>query len=84
MGQNMRIQVLVRLKPGVLDVQGKAVESGLAYLGTNGVTDLRIGRLIEFEINESSIEAAKPKIEHMCEALLANPTIEDFEIRELQ
>ena len=78
----MKIQVLVRLKPGVLDVQGKAVEQGLHHLGFEGVHGVRVGKLIEFDVDESKAGEAKERVEEMCQKLIANPVIEDFEIKE--
>lgn len=77
----MKIQVLVRLKPGVLDVQGKAVENGLHSNGVLGITDVRIGRLIEMDIECENFDEAKKKASTLCEDLLANTIIENFEIR---
>ncbi len=77
----MKVQVLVRLKPGVLDVQGKAVERGLQENGYQDISDVRVGRLVEFQVQASSLEQARPKIEKICNDLLANPIIESFEIK---
>ncbi len=78
----MKVQVLVRLKAGVLDVQGKAVENGIASMGVDGSSHVRIGRLIEFDVKASTFEAAKGQVENLCKELLANPIIETFEIRQ--
>lgn len=77
----MRIQVLIRLKPGVLDVQGKAVEHGIRDLGFSDVGNVRVGRLIEFDVSAADIENAKQQVEEICKKLLANPIIETFEIK---
>lgn len=76
----MKIRVYVRLKPGVLDVQGKAVEHGLHSLGYSDVSEIRVGKLIELEVKAASLEEAKPRVEEMCKTLLANSVIENFEI----
>lgn len=76
----MKVRVYVRLKPGVLDVQGKAVEQGLHGLGYSEVAHVRVGKLIELEVDAASLDAAKPKVEEMCKTLLANTVIENFEI----
>jgi phosphoribosylformylglycinamidine synthase len=76
----MKIRVYIRLKPGVLDVQGKAVEQGLHSLGYADARDVRVGKLIEFEVDAKSLEQAKPKVEEMCKTLLANTVIESYEI----
>ena len=77
----MKLQVLVRLKPGVLDVQGKAVENGIRNLGFEHIDQVRIGKLVELNIEASSFEAARAKVEELCQKLLANPIIETYEIR---
>ncbi len=73
----MQVRVLVRLKPGVLDPQGRAVHHALEGLGFDGVEDVRIGRLIELHVAEGTDEAT---IRQMCEKLLANTVIESFTI----
>ena len=69
-----RKRVLVRPKEGILDPQGQTVERALPALGFEGVSDVRIGRLIELNVED---ESALPD---MCEKLLTNPLIEDYEI----
>ena len=66
--------MLVRPKEGILDPQGKAVERALPALGFEGVRDVRVGRLIELEVEDASV------LEELCEKLLANTLIEDFEV----
>lgn len=73
----MQVRVLVRLKPGVLDPQGRAVHHALEGLGFEGVDGVRIGRLIELDVAEGTDHAA---ITAMCEKLLANTVIENFTI----
>jgi phosphoribosylformylglycinamidine synthase PurS subunit len=70
----MKARVLIRPKEGILDPQGQAVERALPALGFEGVTHVRIGRLVELEVEDSS------RLEEMCERLLANPLIEDYEV----
>lgn len=72
----MRARVLIRPKEGILDPQGKAVERSLPALGFDGVSEVRIGRLVELETDDRDALPA------LCEQLLANPLIEDFEIVE--
>ena len=72
----MRARVLIRPKEGILDPQGKAVERALPALGFDGVSEVRIGRLVELETDDRDALPA------LCEQLLANPLIEDFEIVE--
>ena len=70
----MRARVLIRPKAGILDPQGQAVERALPALGFEGVANVHVGRLIELDIDDPS------QLEAMCEKLLANPLIEDYEI----
>ena len=69
-----RARVLIRPKQGILDPQGQAVERALPALGFQGVTDVRVGRLVELEVEDAV------GVEEMCERLLANPLIEDYEV----
>ena len=69
-----RRRVLVRPKAGILDPQGIAVERALPALGFAGVANVRVGRMIELDVEDES------QLESLCEKLLANPLIEDFEI----
>ena len=69
-----RARVLVRPKAGILDPQGVAVERALPALGFEGVANVHVGRLIELDIEDPS------QLPSMCEKLLANPLIEDYEI----
>ncbi|MCX6393567.1 MAG: phosphoribosylformylglycinamidine synthase subunit PurS [Solirubrobacterales bacterium] len=71
----MKVLVLIRPKQGILDPQGQTVERALPALGFEGVTDVRIGRLVELEVTDAS------KLDELCEQLLANTLIEDFEIQ---
>lgn len=73
----MQVRVLVRLKPGVLDPQGRAVHHALEGMGFAGVEDVRVGRLIELDVADSTDHAA---LTAMCEKLLANTVIESFTI----
>jgi phosphoribosylformylglycinamidine synthase len=72
----MRARVLIRPKAGILDPQGQAVERALPALGFTGVSAVHVGRLVELEIEDSA------QLPAMCERLLANPLIEDYEIIE--
>jgi phosphoribosylformylglycinamidine synthase subunit PurS len=71
-------RVLIRPKAGILDPQGEAVERALPALGFAGVSHVRVGRLIELECDDAS------QLQSMCERLLANPLIEDYEIQLLE
>ncbi len=70
----MRARVLVRPKAGILDPQGQAVERALPALGFTGVSNVHVGRLVELDVEDPA------QLPQMCEALLANPLIEDYEI----
>ena len=72
----MRARVLIRPKAGILDPQGVAVERALPALGFEGVSRVHVGRLVELDIEEPG------QLPAMCEKLLANPLIEDYEILE--
>jgi phosphoribosylformylglycinamidine synthase PurS subunit len=69
----LKVRVLVRPKTGILDPQGEAVRSALPALGFGGVKTVHVGRLIEMEVNTAK------DLDAMCERLLANPTIEEYE-----
>lgn len=73
----MKYRILVTLKPGVLDPQGKAIHHALEGLGFDGVDDVRAGKLIELEVADS---VGQVEIEEMCRKLLANTVIENFRI----
>jgi phosphoribosylformylglycinamidine synthase len=74
----VKATVHVFLKPGVLDVQGKAVESALHGLGWPGVGNVRIGRVIEFDVAAETKAAAEAQVKAMCDKLLANTVIEGY------
>ena len=76
----MKAKVEVFLKPGVLDVQGKAVENALHSLGWPGAANVRVGRVITFDIAAQSEAAGRSEVEAMCERLLANPVIESWQV----
>ena len=76
----MRARIHVKLKPGVLDPQGKAIGNALKGLGYAGVEEVRQGKLIELDLAESDPVRARDQIQAMCEELLANPVIEDYTI----
>ena len=74
----MRAKIFVRLKAGVLDPQGKAIENSLHSLGYGEVQDVRIGKYLELELDVPSREKAESRIREMCDRLLANPVVEDY------
>jgi phosphoribosylformylglycinamidine synthase len=70
----VKARVLIRPKAGILDPQGKAVERALPALGFDGMSEVRVGRLVELEADDPA------RLEALCERLLANPLVEDYEI----
>ena len=75
----MRVRVYVTLKREVLDPQGEAVRRALGSMGIDGLKDVRIGKMIELEL-DGDAEAVRGKIENAAKSLLANPVMEDFKI----
>ena len=76
----MKVRVHVSLKPGVLDPQGRAIQHSLEGLGFAGVHDVRAGKLIELEVDDSVTDAA---LDEMCRKLLANQVIENYRVERL-
>ena len=76
----MKIKVVVTLKKGVLDPQGKAIQQTLNGMGFSNVNEVRQGKFFEVGVNEKDEAKAKIKVEDMCKKLLANLVIENFEI----
>jgi phosphoribosylformylglycinamidine synthase len=72
-------KVRVTLRKSILDPQGKAVEHAVATLGVNGVRDVRMGKYIEFKVDETTEKDAKRATEEVCRKLLANPVMEDYQ-----
>ena len=70
----MRKRVLIRPKEGILDPQGQTVERALPALGFDGVQNVRVGRMVELDVEDES------RLPEICEQLLTNPLIEDYEI----
>ncbi len=77
----MKARVTIMLKDGVLDPQGEAIKQALTSLEYNNVNSVRQGKVIDLELSESSEEAAIDSIQEMCEKLLANTVIENYEIK---
>jgi phosphoribosylformylglycinamidine synthase len=75
----VRATVLVRPKQGILDPQGEAVGGSLRQLGF-AVSEARVGKVVDVELEASDPAAARAELERMCEQLLANPLIESYEI----
>jgi phosphoribosylformylglycinamidine synthase len=75
-----RFEILVQLKPGLLDPQGKAVAGSLPAMGWTNVLDVRVGKHVALTVDADSEEAARAQVEEMARRLLSNPVIEDFRI----
>ena len=76
----MKAHITITLKNGVLDPQGKAIETTLQHLGFTGIANARQGKFIELELAETNAAKAEAQVQKMCETLLANMVIEDYEI----
>jgi phosphoribosylformylglycinamidine synthase len=76
----VKARVHITLKNGVLDPQGKAVQTALSGLGFGGVKDVRQGKFIEIELTETDKAAAQATVEQMCKTLLANTVIENYQV----
>jgi phosphoribosylformylglycinamidine synthase subunit PurS len=74
----VKARVLIRPKGGILDPQGKAVERALPALGFKGIDHVRVGRMVELEVEDAD------QLPELCEKLLANPLIEDYEIESVE
>ena len=76
----MKVKVIVTLKNGVLDPQGKAIQQTLNGMAFGNVSEVRQGKYFDIEINDSDESKAKSQVEEMCKKLLANLVIEDYKI----
>ena len=76
----MKAKVIITLKNGVLDPQGKAIEGALSSLGFSGVDNVRQGKFIELDIAADSADEAQATVEAMCEKLLSNTVIENYRV----
>ena len=74
------VRIEVKLRPAVLDPQGKAVRNALRGLGFAGVEDVRVGKLVELAVEGESREEVEERAREMCRRLLSNPVIEDFSV----
>lgn len=75
-----KVRVFVMPKRGILDPQGKAVQHGLHALGFDEVGEVRVGKMIELELEKGDAGAIEERVRAMCAKLLANEVIEDFQI----
>ena len=76
----MKATIYISLKNGVLDPQGKAIENALGQLGFDGVENVRQGKMIELELADTDANQARDRLQEMCEKLLANTVIENYDI----
>lgn len=76
----MKAKVIITLKNGVLDPQGKAIEGALAGLGFSGVDNVRQGKFIELDVDAANADDARTRVEAMCEKLLSNTVIENYRV----
>ena len=76
----MKVRIDVFLKPGVLDVQGKAIEGALAGLGFSGVSEVRVGRALTLDLAAEDRAEAETQATSMCDRLLANAVIESYTV----
>jgi phosphoribosylformylglycinamidine synthase PurS subunit len=79
----VKVRVLVRLKRGILDVQGAAVARALTGLGFDDLREVRVGKVVEVEVEAPTADRARARVDEMCQRLLANPVIEDYTIEVL-
>lgn len=79
----MKVRLIIMLKQGVLDPQGKAINHALHNLSFQEVQDVRVGRVIDLEVTETSPEKAEARATEMAQQLLANGVIEDFQVEVL-
>jgi phosphoribosylformylglycinamidine synthase subunit PurS len=79
-----RFEVVVSLKPGLSDPQGKAVEGSLPAMGWTNVEGVRVGKVVELTVEAEDEAAARAQVEAMAERLLSNPVIEDYRILETE
>jgi phosphoribosylformylglycinamidine synthase subunit PurS len=75
-----QLEVRVKPRPGLLEPEGKAIHHALESLGFAGVADVRVGKVMDLELDADSPEAAEEAVREMCRKLLANPVTEDFQV----
>ncbi len=74
----MKAKIRITLKNGVLDPQGKAIQNALGSLGFGGIDEVRQGKYIEIDLEETDVAKARAEVERMCKELLANTVIENY------
>jgi len=75
-----KVSVKVTLKPTLLDAQGRTVEGALRGMGYTGISDVRVGKVIELQVEGDDADEIRRRVESMCDRLLANPVMEDYRI----
>jgi phosphoribosylformylglycinamidine synthase subunit PurS len=75
------VEVRIKPRPGLLDPEGKAIHHALESLGYEGVADVRVGKVVDLELDAASAPEAEARAREMCRKLLANPVTEDFEVQ---
>ncbi|MGD8495695.1 MAG: phosphoribosylformylglycinamidine synthase subunit PurS [Gemmatimonadales bacterium] len=75
------VQVRITPRPGILDPEGETIGRALGTLGYEGVSDVRAGRLVTLRLDADSADEARSMAAEMCERLIANPIIEDYEVQ---
>ncbi|PYO58891.1 MAG: phosphoribosylformylglycinamidine synthase [Candidatus Rokuibacteriota bacterium] len=76
----MKARVLIRLKPSILDAQGASVQRALDGLGFQEVRDVRVGKVLDLDLDGESRDEARRRVEEMCARLLVNPVIEEYTV----
>jgi len=76
----VKARVLIRLKPSILDAQGASVQRALDGLGFQDVRDVRVGKVLDLDLDGESRDEARRRVEEMCVRLLVNPVIEEFTV----
>jgi phosphoribosylformylglycinamidine synthase subunit PurS len=76
--KRVHIEVRVKPRPGLLDPEGQAIHHALESLGYPGVAEVRVGKVMDLEVDAPSAQAARERVEEMCRKLLANPVTEDY------
>lgn len=76
----LKARIHITLKNGVLDPQGRAIANALDHMGFDGVKDVRQGKFIELDLNHTSRDAAQQAVKEMCEKILANTVVENYQI----
>jgi phosphoribosylformylglycinamidine synthase len=75
---SMKAKIIITPKKAVLDPQGKTVQSALAHIGYTGISDVRVGKYLEVELDGTDREGARKAIDEACHKILSNPVIEDY------